>query len=584
MPKKPQPIIHLLTKEGEALLAADKSVIPWKNAYPRPRMRRNSFFCLNGTWQLSIDECDPQAIRVPFPPESLLSGVNRDVAENARLRYDRTFSLPDGFVPTGSRLLLHLGAVDQYVEVHLNGHPIPSENGDRIAVGAYRPNTYDITQAVRIHGENSLRILAWDCLGEACIPYGKQSLNRGGMWYTPVSGIWQTVWLEAVPETYIEDLRVVTKDNTVTVTAVGVSEGQIEVDLPTGTMTYPLKDGVATFAMDDPRLWSPENPYLYTFRVTAGKDQVTSYFALRTLEIRTVDGIPRLCLNGSPYFFHGLLDQGYFSDGIFTPADEKGFERDILAMKSLGFNTLRKHIKVEPEQFYYDCDRLGMIVFQDMINNGHYSFIRDTVLPTMGLKRRSDKRLHPLSVSRKTFEEAMVKTVEHLSFHPCICYWTIFNEGWGQFESQRMFETLKALDNTRFIDTVSGWFKGAGSDVDSEHVYFKPVKLKYGDKPMVLSEFGGYAWKIDGHAANPVSTYGYRMFKDGKAFEDALVKLYEDEIIPAVSKGLCGAIYTQVSDVEDETNGLFTYDRCVMKVTPTRMQAVANALAAEIKK
>ena len=294
-------------------------------------------------------------------------------------------------------------------------------------------------------------------------------------------------------------------------------------------------------------------------------------------------GIPRLCLNGRPYFLHALLDQGYWSDGIYTPATPDGYEKDILAMKELGFNTLRKHIKVEPEQFYYDCDRLGMLVMQDMVNNGHYSFFRDTALPTVGLKRLNDKHLHRSETTRKAFFDGMKATVSQLRNHPCIVYWTIFNEGWGQFDSQTAYERLKALDSTRFIDTASGWFKGADSDVDSEHIYFKPVKLKYSEKPMVLSEFGGYSYKPEGHVANPVNTYGYRFFKEQADFEAALVKLYEDEISPAVEKGLCGAVYTQVSDVEDETNGLLSYDRRVCKVGSEPMRKIADALYTAIR-
>ena len=244
--------------------------------------------------------------------------------------------------------------------------------------------------------------------------------------------------------------------------------------------------------------------------------------------------------------------------------------------------TLRKHIKVEPEQFYYDCDRLGMLVMQDMVNNGHYSFFRDTVLPTVGLKKLKDKSLHRDKATRAAFFKGMEATVKQLRNHPCIVYWTIFNEGWGQFDSQTAFERLKELDSTRFIDTASGWFKGADSQVDSEHIYFKPVKLKYSEKPMVLSEFGGYSWGPEGHVANPVHTYGYRFFKEQADFEAALIKLYEEEIIPAVEKGLCGAVYTQVSDVEDETNGLLSYDRRVCKVSPAPMLAIAKGLRAAI--
>ena len=242
---------------------------------------------------------------------------------------------------------------------------------------------------------------------------------------------------------------------------------------------------------------------------------------------------------------------------------------------------LRKHIKVEPEQFYYDCDRLGMIVFQDMVNNGDYSFLRDTALPTAGVKKLNDTYLHRDQKCRKAFEEEMKKTVHQLFNHPSICYWTIFNEGWGQFESDRMYEVMKRLDDTRIIDSTSGWFRGKRSDVESLHVYFKPVRIKRSERPIVLSEFGGYSYKPKGHIFNPYKTYGYRFFEEREEFERALVSLYEEEIIPAVKKGLCAAVYTQLSDVEDETNGLLSYDRKVRKVAKAPMVRIAKRLKIE---
>ncbi len=567
--KKKNQLVHLLTPEGEAL-QADPLAIPW-NVYPRPQMKRDSFFCLNGEWEISIDDDAPRSIRVPFCPESLLSGLCIPPSDIITLDYTKTFTLPAGF--NKGRVLFHFGAVDEYARVYVNGQPVGHHNG------GYESFSFDITE--HLQAENILEVDCLDFLNHVS-PYGKQRVNRGGMWYTPVSGIWQTVWLESVPETYVKSLRIDTTENTATITAEGVTDGTVTVYTPEGTVTAPLVDGKATVKVPSPRLWSPEDPYLYEFTLEAGEDRVESYFALRTLEIKQVGGIPRLCLNGKPYFFHALLDQGYWSDGIYTPASPECYEKDILAMKALGFNTLRKHIKVEPEQFYYDCDRLGMLVMQDMVNNGHYSFIRDTALPTVGLKKIPDKLLHRNEYTREAFYDGMEATVNQLYNHPCIVYWTIFNEGWGQFDGNAASERLRALDSTRFIDTASGWFKVKNTHVDSEHVYFKPVKLKYGDKPMVLSEFGGYSYKPEGHVFNPVKTYGYRFFEKQEDFEAALVKLYEDEIIPAVKKGLCAAVYTQVSDVEDETNGLLSYDRKVVKVDACRMAKIADALKAAI--
>ena len=313
-----------------------------------------------------------------------------------------------------------------------------------------------------------------------------------------------------------------------------------------------------------------------------------SYFALRTLETRMVAGKPRLCLNGDPYFFHGLLDQGYFSDGIFLPALAEGYERDILAAKGMGFTMLRKHIKVEPEQFYYDCDRLGMVVFQDMVNNGDYSFFRDTALPTVGLKRWNDCRLHKDPATRDAFLSGMEETVRRLSRHPSVCYWTIFNEGWGQFDHAEAYARLRAIDDTRWIDSVSGWFlpkKGKTvSDVDSLHVYFKPIRFSLSDRPTVLSEFGGYAYGVTGHLFNPDKSYGYRSFDSSAALEEALERLYREQVIPAAEAGLCADVYTQLSDVEDEINGLMTYDRKVEKVSREKLIAIADALREAVKK
>lgn len=567
---KKQQLVHLLTEAGAAL-QADPAAIPW-NVYPRPQMKRESFLCLNGEWEVAIDD-EPYSIRVPFCPESLLSGVGMPPSDLFTADYHRAFILPEGF--NKGRVILHFGAVDACAWVTLNGQRVGDAHN-----GGYEAFSVDITN--NLQDENVLEVDCFDHLTHV-LPYGKQRADRGGMWYTPVSGIWQTVWLESVPETYIRSLRIDTTADTATITAEGVTEGTVTVTTPDGDLSFPLTDGKATVKIPAPRLWSPEDPYLYEFTVEAGEDKVRSYFALRTLEIKKVNGIPRLCLNGKPYFLHALLDQGYWSDGIYTPAAPECYAQDILAMKSLGFNTLRKHIKVEPEQFYYDCDRLGMLVMQDMVNNGHYSFIRDTALPTVGLKRLNDKRLHRDENTRKAFFDGMESTVNQLRNHPCIIYWTVFNEGWGQFDGNAAYARLRELDATRFIDTASGWFKVTDTDVDSEHIYFKPVKLKYTDKPMVLSEFGGYAYKPEGHAFNPTGTYGYRFFKERADFENALVKLYEDEIIPAVGEGLCGAVYTQVSDVEDETNGLLSYDRKIVKVDPASMRAIADALCSAIE-
>ena len=394
------------------------------------------------------------------------------------------------------------------------------------------------------------------------------------MWYTPVSGIWQTVWLESVPEHYIKKLNIINRGSSVTISAEPEMEGTISIpelgEFPLGSTITP----------EDPHFWSPEDPYLYDFTVKTTEDEVQSYFAIRSLEIKTVDGTPRLCLNGRAYFFHGLLDQGYWPDGLFTPAKPECYSEDILAMKKLGFNTLRKHIKVEPEEFYYQCDKLGMIVFQDMVNNSDYSYVRDTVLPTVGWQVSPDGRMHTDPSHRKMFLHTMEAVVDQLKNHPCICYWTIFNEGWGQFDSRNVCDHFKSLDDTRFVDTTSGWWRGSNTDVDSRHIYFNQWwQLKKGKKPVVLSECGGLTYPEEGHIFNSDNSYGYKTCKSREELNQGFAALYRQKLLPAIrEKGLCASIYTQISDVEDEINGLLTYDRRVCKMDEVLFRAIAEEL------
>ena len=559
---------NLYTPRGERL-----SGTPWM-IYPRPQMKRDSYINLNGDWEFSVrDKRFPKnyenTIRVPFSPESLLSGVHAHFPEGSALCYRRMVTLPEGF--NRGRVLLHIGAADQHLDCFVNDKQVGNHSG------GYENITFDITDALAA-GENEIRFRCFDDLKNQVMPYGKQVLpeKRGGMWYTPVSGIWQTVWLESVPETYIEKLNIENRGYGVTISTEPALDGKVIVP-ELGEFT--LGNGSVTITPEKPNLWSPENPYLYDFTVEAGEDRVESYFAIRSLEIIKVGDYPRLCLNGKPYFFHGLLDQGYWPDGLFTPAAPECYADDILAMKNLGFNMLRKHIKVEPEEFYYQCDKLGMVVFQDIVNNSDYNFLRDTALPTVGIQKLNDKNLHPDENSRQEFLREAKATVAQLKNHPSICYWTIFNEAWGQFDSDRVYEIFRNWDDTRFIDSTSGWFRRSKTDVDSRHVYFRKVKLTGdGRKPLVLSEFGGKTYKAEGHVFNPDKSYGYGGCDSLENLNEAVVKLYMDEILPCVSKGLCAAVYTQVSDVEDEINGLVTYDRKLVKLTPEKMLPVVRAL------
>ena len=560
----------LTTTHGETLTG-----LPW-NGYPRPQMRRDSYLSLNGKWEFSVKEpvFSGKTILVPFCPESALSGINKHFPEGTPLWYRRRVVLPEGF--NRGRVLLHIGAADQIAEVTVNGQLLCRHEG------GYDAFSVDITDALQ--EENEITVCCRDDLNDQSFPYGKQVKpeKRGGMWYTPVSGIWQSVWLESVPETYIRKLTIENRSSSVIITTEPALNGYIKVP---ELGVFALEKGQATITPENPHFWSPEDPYLYDFTLAAGEDRIESYFAIRTLEVKKIGDYPRLCLNGKPYFFHGLLDQGYWPEGLLTPPAPESYADDILAMKALGFNTLRKHIKAEMEEFYYQCDKLGMIVWQDMVNNSDYSFLRDTALPTAGIQKLDDRAWHNQPGHREGFFRSAEALVNQLKNHPSICLWTIFNEAWGQFDSDNVYEWFCSLDDSRFIDTTSGWFRREKSDVDSRHVYFRKVKLKGdGKKPLILSEFGGKTYKAEGHVFNPDKSYGYGGCSTLAQLNRAVQKLYLEEVLPCVEKGLCAAIYTQVSDVEDEINGFLTYDRRLCKVTPETMLPVAEALQNALEK
>jgi hypothetical protein len=351
-----------------------------------------------------------------------------------------------------------------------------------------------------------------------------------------------------------------------------------------------LTDSSETFEFDgcfvniepkELKLWTPDTPNLYPFTLECGDDKIESYFAIRWVDVREVNGAQRICLNGKPYLFNGMLDQGYYPDGIFMPATIDGYIDDIKLTKALGFNMLRKHIKIEPKIFYYLCDKYGVAIFQDMVNNAKYKFFRDTVLPTVEstvLQRLDDKGFAKSPETRAIFEDCMYSTLDHLYNTPSVVYYTIFNEGWGQFCADEMYEKLKSFDKTRIVDSTSGWFRRYKTDVDSRHIYFRPLKPKKLDgRPLVISEFGGYAHSVKDHVFSE-NVYGYRVFSGRDEFENAVYKLYDTEVRDLVNKGASAFVYTQVSDVEDEINGFVTYDRQIIKVDTERLKNLNDEL------
>ncbi len=568
----------LMTPWGEHL---DENCI--LTEYPRPQMRRDSYLNLNGRWEYAITDSDESprrwdgTILVPFSPESALSGVGRSLQPGQTLWYRREVIVPQGFIPADGRLLLHFGAVDQEAAVYWNGRLLGRH------MGGYNAFTLDATDA--LGPRNSLVVRVHDDTDASFHSRGKQKTRRGGIWYTPQSGIWQTVWMEAVPRHYIESLRIVPLFDQSAVEVMVRCSQPLQCEATVDGRTVPFTSGEpARIPMPDFRAWSPEDPYLYDLSVTLGEDRVESYFGMRKMEVRADrGGVKRLFLNGEPYFQSGLLDQGYWPDGLYTAPSDEALIYDIQTAKAMGFNLLRKHIKVEPMRWYYHCDRLGMLVWQDMPSGGgKYRFSTITLPLVTGIHRRDNHYrafARASSQGRGEYMDELEEMVGQLFNAPSVVLWVPFNEGWGQFDSTLVMERLRALDPTRPVDPASGWHDQGAGELRSLHVYFKPFRFRRDrrGRALALSEFGGYNLRVDGHCFNQ-KDYGYRRLPDAAALWWDFSRLYEREVLPAVPRGLCASVYTQLSDVEDELNGLMTYDRRVVKLDADEVRELNERL------
>ena len=581
----------MLTPWGEAL--DREHPLP---EYPRPQLRRNSYLNLNGIWEYAITKTaeKPAAMQgeivVPFSPETPLSGVGHILQPDEYLWYRRSVTLPEGFF-RGGRLLLHFGAVDQRCTVWVNGQEAGSHTG------GYLPFALDVTEL--IEGDAfTLELRVTDPTDTGSLSRSKQRLKNTGIWYTPQSGIWQTVWMECVPENYLRSLRITPKpeENAVHI--------RLEADDPAMAAVTICRDGgiiaegqtdengesTLTIPAEELRLWSPEDPFLYDVSIVLpGGDKVESYFGMRAFGIgKDEKGLPRLLLNGKPYFQNGLLDQGYWSDGYYTAPSDEALIHDIAEMKRLGFNMLRKHIKVEPLRWYYHCDRLGMLVWQDMMNGGEsYSPLSIYVFSNLGLRVKDDRyRYFSRSdeAGRTHYYEELGQMIDLLYNTVSLALWVPFNEGWGQFDALKAAEFIRKRDDTRPIDHASGWYDQGGGDIKSIHWYFRPYHHKQPPKeqrPICLTEYGGYNCAVPGHCWGEGAEFGYKKIADPAEFNRAFQKLMEEQIIPAKERGLAAAVYTQVSDVEGERNGLLTYDRKVCKANEAIFRAVNAKLTGD---
>ncbi|MGW1046298.1 PA14 domain-containing protein [Streptomyces sp. NPDC002547] len=538
--------------------------------YPRPQLTRDAWQNLNGSWQFAAataGENPPvgrklaEQILVPYPVESQLSGIER---HEDRMWYRRTFTVPPGWkIGDNKRLQLNFGAVDWQAEVYVNGTKVAEHKG------GYDKFSADITDALKPGRSQELIVGVYDPTDAANgenPPIGKQRLDPSGIWYTPTSGIWQTVWLEPVARDHVDQLKLTphVDSGTLTVEPQGVRDGvsvtataydgKHKVATATGRTGEPL-----SLRIPHARLWSPDHPFLYDLRVSVGADRVGSYFGMRSIEVQKIDGVPRTVLNGKPVFMMATLDQGFWPDGLYTAPSDEALAYDLKMHKNMGFNAVRKHIKVEPDRWFYWADRLGLLVWQDM--------------PAM------TAGVNPSTAARTEYEHEMKEMIdEHIS-SPAVVMWVVFNEGWGQYDIGRVASQAKSWDPSRLVNNMSGLNlgnDGGAGDIMDEHGYPSPALPPHpdGQRALVSGEYGGLGLGIPGHAWSVQQSY---VDVDPTTYtDDYLQKL--TEVHALACRGGNGAVYTQISDVEGELNGLLTYDRKVVKPDVARVKAAQDAL------